>query len=101
MARKQSAKRAKVHQRVALAMHDSMNPMPRSQDFDHRFPIKLTWGQRKILADAEPGGGVIICPGVKIGSKTVIGAGSVVTRDVPAGVFAAGTPCRVVREITE
>ena len=47
------------------------------------------------------GGGAIICPGVKIGSKTVIGAGSVVTRDIPDAVFAAGNPCRVIREITE
>jgi maltose O-acetyltransferase len=47
------------------------------------------------------GGGAIILPGVRIGSGSVIGAGSVVTRDVPAGVFAAGNPCRVVREITE
>jgi maltose O-acetyltransferase len=47
------------------------------------------------------GGGAIICPGVKIGSKSVIGAGSVVTRDIPEGVFAAGNPCRVIREITE
>jgi maltose O-acetyltransferase len=38
---------------------------------------------------------------VTIGSKAVIGAGSVVTRDVPGGVFAAGNPCRVVRQITE
>jgi maltose O-acetyltransferase len=47
------------------------------------------------------GGGAIICPGVKIGSKTVIGAGSVVTKDIPDGVFAAGNPCRVIREIAE
>jgi maltose O-acetyltransferase len=38
---------------------------------------------------------------VRIGSRAVIGAGSVVTRDVPEGVLAVGTPCRVVREITE
>ena len=43
----------------------------------------------------------IICPGVRIGSKSVIGAGSVVTRDIPDGVFAPGNPCRVIREITE
>lgn len=45
------------------------------------------------------GGGTIICPGVTIGDNTTIGAGSVVARDVPANVFAAGNPCRVVREL--
>jgi maltose O-acetyltransferase len=55
----------------------------------------------EIGADVWVGGGAIICPGVKIGSKTVIGAGSVVTRDIPDGVFAAGNPCRVIREIVE
>jgi len=47
------------------------------------------------------GGDAIILPGVRIGSKAVIGAGSVVTRDVPDVVFAAGNPCRVIREDTE
>lgn len=55
----------------------------------------------EIGSDVWVGGGTILCPGVRIGSKTVIGAGSVVTRDVPDGVFAAGNPCRVIREITE
>ena len=55
----------------------------------------------KIGRDVWVGGGAVICPGVKIGSKSVIGAGSVVTRDIPGGVFAAGNPCRVIREITE
>jgi maltose O-acetyltransferase len=55
----------------------------------------------EIGADVWVGGGAIICPGVRIGSKAVIGAGSVVTRDIPDGVFAAGNPCRVIREITE
>lgn len=45
------------------------------------------------------GGGVIVCPGVTIGDDSVIGAGSVVTRDVAAGVVAAGSPARVLREI--
>lgn len=45
------------------------------------------------------GGGVIVCPGVTIGSNTTIGAGSVVTKDVPAGVLAYGNPCRVVRSL--
>ncbi|NQX25829.1 sugar O-acetyltransferase [Microbacteriaceae bacterium VKM Ac-2854] len=47
------------------------------------------------------GSGVQIMPGVTIGDDTVVGAGSVVTRDLPAGVVAVGTPCRVVREIGE
>lgn len=54
-----------------------------------------------IGSDVWVGGGAIICPGVTIGSRSVIGAGSVVTRDIPEGVFAAGNPCRVIREITE
>jgi maltose O-acetyltransferase len=55
----------------------------------------------EIGSDVWVGGGAVICPGVTIGSRSVIGAGSVVTRDVPEGVFAAGNPCRVIREITE
>jgi len=47
------------------------------------------------------GGGVQVMPGVTIGSNTVIGSGSVVTRDIPSGVVAVGNPCRVLREITE
>lgn len=43
----------------------------------------------------------VICGGVTIGKGTVIGAGSVVTRNIPGGVFAAGNPCRVIRKITE
>ncbi len=43
------------------------------------------------------GGGAIICPGVTIGENTVVGAGSVVTRSLPANVIAAGNPCRVLR----
>lgn len=45
------------------------------------------------------GAGVIVCPGVTIGEDSVIGAGSIVTRDVPPGVLAFGNPCRVVREL--
>ena len=42
---------------------------------------------------------VTILPGVTIGSNTIIGAGSVVSRDIPSGVFAAGNPCRVIKRI--
>lgn len=45
------------------------------------------------------GGGVIVCPGVTIGENSVVGAGSVVTRDLPANVLAVGNPARVIREL--
>ena len=54
----------------------------------------------EIGSDVWVGGGALILPGVRVGSRAVIGAGSVVTRDIPDGVFAAGNPCRVIREIT-
>lgn len=47
------------------------------------------------------GGGVQVLPGVTIGDDSVIGAGSVVTKDIPSGVVAAGNPCRILRKITE
>jgi maltose O-acetyltransferase len=53
----------------------------------------------EIGSDVWVGGGAIILPGVTIGSRAVIGAGSVVTRDVPAGVLVAGNPSRIVRDI--
>jgi maltose O-acetyltransferase len=52
-----------------------------------------------IGAGAWLGGGAIVCPGVTIGEDTVVGAGGVVTRDLPAGVLAVGNPARVVREL--
>ncbi len=45
------------------------------------------------------GGGVIVCPGVTIGADTVVGAGAVVTKDLPSGVLALGNPARVVRDL--
>jgi maltose O-acetyltransferase len=53
----------------------------------------------RIGSDVWVGGAAVILPGVTIGSRCVIGAGSVVTRDIPDGVFAAGNPCRVIREL--
>ena len=52
-----------------------------------------------IGSDVWVGGGALILAGVKIGNRSVIGAGSVVTRDVPDGVLAAGNPCRVIKQI--
>jgi len=53
----------------------------------------------EIGSDVWVGGGALILPGVRIGSRSVIGAGSVVTRDIPEEVLAAGNPCRVIRSI--
>ena len=55
----------------------------------------------RIGVDVWVGGGAIILPDVYIGPRAVIGAGSVVPRDIPADVFAAGNPCRVIREIAD
>jgi maltose O-acetyltransferase len=77
---------------VLTPMH-SMNAELRRRE-EYGKPIDIG-------SDVWVGGGALILPGVRIGSRAVIGAGSVVTRDVPAGMFAAGNPCRVIREITE
>jgi maltose O-acetyltransferase len=50
--------------------------------------------------DVWVGGSAIICPGVTIGDRVVIGAGSVITKDIPADVFAAGNPCKIIRPLT-
>lgn len=71
---------------------------------EQRRPIvsDLFWaGGDTVLVQVCLGGGAIILPGVRIGSRAVIGAGRAVTRDVPEGAFAAGNPCRVIRPITE
>jgi maltose O-acetyltransferase len=65
-------------------------------------PRRAKWEAAKPIAigdNAWLGGGVIICPGVTIGHDTVVGAGAVVTRDLPPGVLAVGNPARVVRPV--
>lgn len=65
-------------------------------------PAHLCYGKPVHVGnDCWLGANVVICPGVTIGDGCVIGAGSVVTRDIPPNSFAAGNPCRVIREITE
>ena len=61
--------------------------------------LTLGGGEITIEDDVWLGGNVVVCPGVNIGAGSIIGAGSVVTKDVPAGVIAAGNPARVVRAI--
>lgn len=62
----------------------------------------LEFGRPVTIADKVwVGGNCILSPGVSVGEGSIIGAGSVVTRDIPAGVLAAGAPCRVIRELTD
>ena len=62
----------------------------------------LEYGKPILIGeDVWIGGGAIVCPGVKIGNRSVIGAGSVVTKDIPDDVIAAGNPCRVIKKLTE
>lgn len=55
----------------------------------------------KIGSDCWFGANVVVCPGVTIGENCVIGAGSVVVKDIPANSFAAGNPCKVIRTLTQ
>ena len=71
-----------------------IDPEPRRVGWEYGEPIT-------IADNVWLGGGVIVCPGVTIGQDTVVGAGAVVTKDLPAGVVAAGVPARVLREIGE
>ena len=80
----------------AVQIYTPMHPMNAEQRRLKEFGKPIEIG-----SDVWVGGGAIILPGVTIGSRTVIGAGSVVSRSIPDGVFAAGNPCRVIREITE
>lgn len=80
----------------AVQIYTATHPMNAEMRRKQEFAKPIVIG-----SDVWVGGGAIICPGVTIGSKTVIGAGSVVTRDIPDGVFAAGNPCRVIRPIGE
>ena len=78
---------------LATAGHP-IDPELRAQALQYNMPVRI--GKNCWL-----GAGVIVMPGVTIGDNTVIGAGSVVTRDIPSGVVAVGNPCRVLREVGE
>ena len=80
----------------------------RSRGLEIALPIKVgnnVWigANVTVMMGVTIGSGsnVTVLPGVTIGDDTVIGAGSVVTKDIPAGVIAVGNPCRVMRKITE
>lgn len=69
-----------------------VDPELREKVFQFNFPIRIE-------ENVWLGAGVIVLPGVTIGKNSVIGAGSVVTKDIPPNVVAVGVPCRVLREI--
>ncbi|MDT5351476.1 MAG: maltose O-acetyltransferase, partial [Mycobacterium sp.] len=79
---------------LVTALHPVDDYEARRAGWESAAPIVL--GDNVWLA-----AGVIVCPGVTIGANSVIGAGSVVIVDIPAGVLAAGNPCRVIRELNE
>lgn len=76
---------------VYTAMHP-MNWKERSSGLEFAKAVMIG-------SDVWIGGGTIICPGVTIGNRSVIGAGSVVTKDIPDDVFAAGNPCSVLKTL--
>ena len=78
---------------ISTAGH-ATDPLQRSQGLEFAKPIRI--GNHVWI-----GANVSVLPGVTIGDNTIIGAGSVVNRDIPSGVVAAGNPCRVIRNITE
>lgn len=80
-----------------VSLYTAGHPLhPESRKSGYEYGIGITIGNNVWL-----GGNVVVNPGVRIGDNTVIGSGSVVTRDIPDHVFAAGNPCRVIRKITE
>lgn len=78
---------------VATAGHPIL-PELREQQYQYNMPVRI--GRNCWI-----GAGAIILPGITIGDNVVVGAGSVVTRDLPDSVVAVGNPCRVLREVGE
>lgn len=78
---------------IATAGHP-IDPELREKGLQYNMPVHI--GKNCWL-----GASVVVMPGVTIGDNTVIGAGSIVTKDIPAGVVAVGNPCRVLREVGE
>ena len=76
---------------LATAGHPIYPPL-REKGYQYNVPVRIG-------KNCWSGAGVIVMPGVTIGDNTVIGAGSVVTKDIPANVVAVGNPCRVLRPI--
>ena len=77
----------------SVSLYTAGHPIhPQSRKSGYEYGIPITIGDRVWI-----GGNCVILPGITIGSDTVIAAGSIVTKDIPEGVVAAGNPCRVIR----
>lgn len=80
-----------------VALYTAGHPIhPDSRNSEYEYGIPITIGNNVWI-----GGNCVILPGIEIGDNVVIGAGSVVTKNIPDNVCAAGNPCRVISEITE
>lgn len=80
-----------------VAIYTAGHPVhPDTRNTLYEYGIEVTIGNNVWI-----GGNTVICPGVHIGDNVVIGAGSVVTKDIPDWSIAAGNPCKVIRQITE
>ncbi|WP_338043752.1 sugar O-acetyltransferase [Lactobacillus selangorensis] len=80
----------------AVSVYTAGHPLDvpiRNEDLEYGYPITI--GNNVWI-----GGNAVLCPGITIGDNTVIGAGSIVTKDIPANVVAAGNPARIIRPIT-
>lgn len=80
-----------------VSIYTAGHPLhPDTRNTLYEYGIEVTIGDNVWV-----GGNTVICPGVHIGSNSVIGAGSVVTKDIPDWSVAAGNPCKVIRKITD
>lgn len=93
--------KVKIGSNVLLAPNVSIytaghpiHPDSRNSMYEYGIPVEI--GDNVWI-----GGSVVICPGVHIGKNVVIGAGSIVTKDIPENVIAAGNPCKIIRQITD
>ncbi|WP_286332809.1 sugar O-acetyltransferase [Duncaniella freteri] len=91
----------RIGDNVFIGPNTSICTITHALDFRQRNEGIMRSAPVTIGSNVWIGAGVTVLPGVTIGDGSVIGAGSLVTKDIPSGVLALGSPCRVVREITE
>ncbi|MFR6331274.1 MAG: sugar O-acetyltransferase [Eisenbergiella sp.] len=90
-----------IGERVLIAPNVTMSTTNHPMHYKARSRGEMYCKKVVIEDNVWIGSNVVICAGVTVGKGSVIGAGSVVTRDIPSMCFAAGSPCKVIREITD